>query len=177
MFWRINSKDFTLRDAELLLLTYLDPILPASLTAFHAWMLTTPTLKSFIEKTMTSTGERAEQIAARLTGALHNHWRKRLQDGDGDAYRARLSIIGPMHARIGVPMTFFIDGYRLLLIECQNRLEPALAKLPQERPMLMAALSGLVLDDLNNIVATYSTVLKKCVMGHTDTEPKPGGAG
>lgn len=175
MFWRINSKDFTLRDAELLLLTYLDPILPPAITAFHTWILTTPTLKSFIEKTMTSTGERADQITARLTGAMHNHWRKRLQDGDGDAYRARLSIIGPMHARIGVPMTFFIDGYRLLLIECQNRLEPALAKLPQERPMLMATLSGLVLDDLNNIAATYGIALRKGVMGHT--EPKPGGAG
>lgn len=152
-FQDVKPAVYSEREAEALLAAYLKPILPGLLKEFYGWVVETPTLKELVLKTMGSRG--VEGMVAHLTQAQVNHWTKRLEDGDNEAYRARIAKIGHTHMRINLDLDFFIQGYRLILVEGTRLIKPALRKKPEQRLAVLTAFEKLVMDDLKNIALAY----------------------
>ena len=122
----------TATQAEHALLGVLVPVLPDILKGFYAWIQSTSELSAIVLKS--ANGRSMEQMINHLTKAQIHHWSKRLEEGDNTAYRERIQVIGNTHMRIGLPLQFFVQGYRYILIEGNKILQPLLHKIRSVLP-------------------------------------------
>lgn len=147
-----QAMSLTLREAEHALAPVLAPLLPGLLASFYQWLTQTSDLAKIVQQS--ANGRSMEQMMQHLTKSQIHHWMTRLEAGDNADYRKRIQIIGNTHMRIGLPLQFFINGYRHILVQGSVLLAPALAKHPHAL-QLNEAFNRLVMDDLNNIASAY----------------------
>jgi len=140
------------RDIEVLLHGRLQVLLPHVLSRFYDWIRETPDLLAILVGA--SGGRSIDQMVAHLTKAQMHHWLDRLENGDSDAYRERILRIGAAHMRIGLPLDYFLQGYRFILHECTLGLVGEMNGKPLLPPML-AAFENLVMVDLRHIALAY----------------------
>lgn len=153
----LTRKDTTIilppEAADAALHKHLAPVLTQVLAGFYEWIRTNPRLFAILEA---NRGTRSmEQMINHLTKAQANHWLSRLKDGDGPEYKQRINRIGDAHMRIGLDLSFFIEGYRYILTESTSRIWKETEKSRELRLSLINALSNMVMSDLNNIASAY----------------------